>query len=86
MVTILDKFIHFASKLKPCLLVNMLDRSGSGTCVRQGEDAGRVSVCGRVKPADPASEIPADVLDVVVPVDRHGQGVCGTHGPEGLAH
>lgn len=59
---------------------------GSGTGVGEAEDAGRVSVSGWVEPCYPASEVPADVVDVVVPVDRHGGGVRRTHCPQGLAH
>ena len=57
-----------------------------GTSVGEAEDAGWVSVPGRVESRDPASKVPPDVMDVVVPVDRHGGGVSRTHRPQGLAY
>lgn len=55
------------------------------TGVGEAEDAGWVSVSGRVESWYPASKVPPDVVDVVVPVDRHGRRVGRTHRPQRLA-
>lgn len=52
------------------------------TCVRERQDAGRVSFTRRVQSADPATEVAWDVARVIVPVDGHGHRVRRAHSPQ----